>query len=158
MGPRENQFLKCFGRRYPGRGAIGVAFAQDMLEVLPIVMDDDLGNVLGIVAMAVVTNDDTPSVHTSQLSVFEQKKGNGTRMLEVLCRKADRLNVVLSFSPIPSPNGEEHQPAVDRLVPPIRFSWLNPPPSLAPADRLIAAIDPGRTLRTSKSLFLSSEE
>lgn len=116
MGRQEKRFLTCFYRRYPGRVAIGVAYSQDMLEVFPIVMDDDQGNVLGIVAMAAMTNDDTPSVHIFHLSVFEQKHGNGTRMLEVLCRKADSLNVVLSLSPIPSPNGEDRQITSRQLI------------------------------------------
>ena len=30
-------------------------------------------------------------------------------MLQILCREAEKLNVVLSLSPIPTPNGEDHQ-------------------------------------------------
>ncbi len=109
MGRQENQFIDFFYTRYPGRVAIGVAYSQDMLEVFPIVIDDDQGNILGIVAMAPMTNTDITSVHIFHFSVFEQKNGNGTKMLEILCRKADKQNVVLSLSPIPSPNGEDHQ-------------------------------------------------
>lgn len=109
MGQQENRFLKSFYRRYPGRVAIGVAYSQDMLEVFPIVIDDEQGNTLGIIAMAAVTNAEMTSVHIFHFSVFRQRRGNGTRMLEIICRAADQLEVVLSLSPIPSPNGEDHQ-------------------------------------------------
>jgi hypothetical protein len=109
MGQQENRFLKCFYTRYPGRVAIGVAYSQEMMEIFPIVIDDDQGNILGIVAMAAMANGSMASVHIFHFSVFRQKHGHGTQMLEVLCRQADKLNVVLSLSPIPSPNGEDHQ-------------------------------------------------
>ncbi len=116
MGRQENQFIDFFYTRYPGRVAIGVAYAQDMLEVFPIVIDDDQGNILGIVAMSAMTNDDITSVHIFHFSVFEQKNGNGTKMLEILCREADKQNVILSLSPIPSPNGEDHQISSRELI------------------------------------------
>ena len=109
MGQQENRFIDGFCKRYPGRVAIGVAYSQDMREVFPIVIDDDRGNILGIVAMAALTDAGMTSVHIFHFSVFHQRNGNGTKMLEILCREADRLNVVLSLSPIPSPNGEDHQ-------------------------------------------------
>ena len=109
MGQQESRFLNRFYRRYPGRVAIGVAYAQDMLEVFPIVIDDDRGDILGIVAMAAMTNAGMTSVHIFHFSVFHQRNGNGTQMLQILCREADKLNVVLSLSPIPTPNGEDHQ-------------------------------------------------
>ena len=50
MGQQESRSLNRFYRRYPGRVAIGVAYSQDMLEVFPIGIDDDRGDILGIVA------------------------------------------------------------------------------------------------------------
>ena len=95
MGQLENRFINCFHRRYPGRVAIGVAYSQDMREVFPIVIEDEQGTILGIVAMAAMANADLSSVHIFHLSVFEQRVGNGTKMLEILCRKADQLCVTL---------------------------------------------------------------
>ena len=106
MSQQENRFINCFYQRYPGRVAIGVAYSQEMNEIFPIVIDDDQGNVLGIVAMASMTHDSLVSVHIYHFSVFSQRQGNGTKMLKILCKKADRLNVILTLSPIPSPNGE----------------------------------------------------
>lgn len=116
MGQHETRYIECFYSRFPGRVAIGVAYSQDLAEVFPIVIDDDRGNILGIVAMAAMTNDDMTSVHIFHFSVFRPKHGNGTRMLKVLCRKADQLNVTLSLSPIPSPNGEDHQITSRQLI------------------------------------------
>ena len=109
MGQQENRFIECFYKRYPGRVAIGVAYSQDIREVFPIVIEDGQDNILGIVAMAAMTHADLSSVHIFHFSVFRQRRGNGTKMMEILCRKADKLSVVLSLSPIPSPNGEDHQ-------------------------------------------------
>jgi hypothetical protein len=116
MGQQENRFLNSFYRRYPGRVAIGVAYSQDMLEVFPIVIEDAQGDILGIVAMAAMSNADISSVHIFHISVFRQKRGNGTRMIEILCREADKLSVVLSLSPIPTPNGEDHQISSRQLI------------------------------------------
>jgi hypothetical protein len=116
MGQPEKRFLESLYRRFPGRVAIGVAYSQEMNEIFPIVIDDDQGNVLGIVAMAVMTHEQFVSVHIYHFSVFSPRNGKGTKMLNILCRKADRLNVVLSLSPIPSPNGEDHHMGSQKLA------------------------------------------
>ena len=116
MGLPEDRFIECFYKRYPGRVAIGVAYSQDTREVFPIVIEDGQDNVLGIVAMAAMTHADRSTVHIFHFSVFRQRRGNGTKILEILCRKADQLSVVLSLSPIPSPNGEDHQISSRQLI------------------------------------------
>jgi hypothetical protein len=116
MGRQEDRYLNCFCRRYPGRVAIGVAYSQDMTEIFPMVIDDDQGNVLGIVAMAALIDGSITGVHIFHLSVFQPNHGNGTKMLNILCRKADQLEVILSLSPIPSPNGEDHLISSRQLV------------------------------------------
>ena len=94
MGQPEDRFIECFYQRYSGRVAIGVAYSQDMLEVFPIVIEDAQGNILGIVAMAAMTNDAISSVHIFHISVFRPRRGNGTRMLEIICCAADQFKVV----------------------------------------------------------------
>ncbi len=116
MGQPEDRFIECFYQRYSGRVAIGVAYSQDMLEVFPIVIEDAQGNILGIVAMAAMTNDAISSVHIFHISVFRPRRGNGTRMLEIICCAADQFKVVLSLSPIPSPNGEDQQISSRQLI------------------------------------------
>ncbi|MDJ0885593.1 MAG: hypothetical protein QNJ48_15610 [Desulfobacterales bacterium] len=116
MGQPESRFLECILKRYPGRIAIGVGYSQGMEEVFPIVIDDDRGDVLGIVAMAAMEHDNIASVHIYHFSVFNQRRGNGTKMLKILCRKADRLHVVLSLTPIPSPNGEDDSISSEKLT------------------------------------------
>lgn len=115
MGRQENLFVSSFYKRYPGRIAIGVAYSQEMVEVFPIVIDDDQGHILGIVAMAAMTDGHIDAVHIYHFSVFQQRYGYGSKMLDVLCRKADQLNVILSLSPIPAPNGET-QPISSRQL------------------------------------------
>lgn len=108
MGQKEGEFVKCLYKRYTGRVAIRVGYSQGMEEVFPIVSEDGQGNLLGIVAMASMGHGGITSVHIYHYSVFSQRLGNGTKMLKILCRKADLLNVVLSLTPIPTPNGEEN--------------------------------------------------
>jgi len=107
MGRREDQYVDDFYMRYKGRVAIGVGYAGDMMEVFPFVLKDRQNNALGIVAMATLPHDDAPVVHIFHFSVFEQRCGNGSKMLDTLCRKADQLNVTLTLSPIPSRNGKD---------------------------------------------------
>lgn len=109
MGIQEDRYVECFYAKYRGRVAIGVGYAQDMVEIFPFVLEDEGGNALGIIAMATLSNDQINSVHIFHLSAFMPNCGNGTKILEILCIKADRLNVTLSLSPIPSPNGKARQ-------------------------------------------------
>lgn len=116
MGVQECRFLDCFYQRFPGRIAIGVGYSQEMMEIFPIVVEDAQNKALGIVAMATLSNDSMNSVHIFHLSVFNQNRGNGTKIIELLCKKADKLNVILSLSPIPAPNGENRQISNKQLL------------------------------------------
>lgn len=106
MGTQEDRFVDGFYKKYKGRVAIGVGYAQDMVEIFPFVLEDDDGKALGIIAMATLSTEQLNSVHIFHLSVFRSGHGNGTRLLNILCVRADQLNVKLSLSPIPAPNGE----------------------------------------------------
>jgi hypothetical protein len=109
VGIREDRFVDCFYEKYRGRVAIGVGYGQDLMEIFPFVMEDDDGKALGIIAMATLSNEHMNSVHIFHFSVFHSRCGNGSKMLKILCLKADQLNIRLSLSPIPSPNGEPSQ-------------------------------------------------
>ena len=105
MGIQEDRYVDYFYNKFKGRISIGVGYGQDMLEIFPFLFEDDDGQALGIAAMAPLFNDEINSVHIFHLSVFQSNCGSGTVMLEALCIKADQLGIVLSLSPIPSPNG-----------------------------------------------------
>jgi len=116
MVQKETLFLEILYERYPGRVAISVAYSEGMTEVFPIVISDRQGNILGIVAMAAIGDRDSAAVHIYHLSVFNQRNGHGTKMLQILCHQADLSNIVLCLSPIPSPNGEEHIIGSHKLI------------------------------------------
>ncbi len=109
MGTREDQYIDCFYAKYKGRVALAVGYNQKMEEIFPIVIEDDNKKPLGIVAMATSQNKETSAVHIFHLSAFKSERGNGSKILRILCQKADRLNVTLSLSPVPSPNGKSNQ-------------------------------------------------
>ena len=105
MGIQENRYVDFFYNKFKGRVAIGVGYGQDMLEIFPFLFEDEDGQSLGIAAMAPLFNDEINSVHIFHLSAFQSNRGSGSVILEALCIKADQLGVMLSLSPIPSPNG-----------------------------------------------------
>lgn len=116
MGIQEDRYVDCFYKQYNGRVAIGVGYAQDMREIFPFVLEDDIGKSLGIVAMATLSNEQINSVHIFHLGAFKSRCGNGSKILNILCLKADELDVMLSLSPIPSPNGEAAQINSEQLI------------------------------------------
>ena len=118
MGTNEERYVDCFYKRYQGRVAINVGYSQKMEEIFPFVLEDEQGKSLGIIAMAALLNEDITAVHIYHFSVFIQKCGNGSKMLTELCNHADSRNVVLSLSPIPSPNGRD-----DQIHSPQLISW-----------------------------------
>ena len=109
MGIQENRYVDFFYNKFKGRVSIGVGYGQDMLEIFPFLFEDDDGQALGIAAMAPLSNDDIKSVHIFHISTFQSNRGSGSAILEALCFKADQLGVMLSLSPIPSPNGKARQ-------------------------------------------------
>ena len=116
MGIQENRFVDFFYNKFKGRISIGVGYGQDMLEIFPFLFEDNDGHALGIAAMAPLSNDEINSVHIFHISAFRSNRGSGSAMLEALCFKADQLGVMLSLSPIPSPNGKAHQISSRQLV------------------------------------------
>jgi GNAT superfamily N-acetyltransferase len=116
MGQREERFVNGYYEQYSGRVAIGVGYAPGMVEIFPFVLEDRHGKALGIVAMAALSNERTTSVHIFHISAFEQKKGDGSRMMRNLCREADRSQVALSLSPIPVANGRDRRISGSRLL------------------------------------------
>jgi GNAT superfamily N-acetyltransferase len=105
MGQRERRYVEGFYQRYSGRVAICVGYSQEMAELFPFVLEDGGGKALGIIAMAALTNEEMSTVHIFHFSAFKQWRGDGSKMLRHLCQTADRLSIILSLSPIPSPNG-----------------------------------------------------
>ena len=116
METPEEQYVAYFYTAYKGRIAIGVGYAQDMVEVFPLVLDDAKGNALGIIAMATLSNNRINSVHIFHLGAFQAKRGDGSAILDILCLKADEMQVTLSLSPIPAPNGESGQITSGQLL------------------------------------------
>jgi len=116
MGISETRFVDRFYKKYKGRVAIGVGFGPGMKEIFPFVMEDDDGKALGIIAMTTQAGECKDSVHIYHLSVFKSQRGHGSEILKTLCHMADQLNVILSVSPIPSPNGETDQINTEQLV------------------------------------------
>ncbi len=106
MDTQESRYVDYFYDKFKGRVSIGVGYGQDMIEIFPFLFEGGDGQALGIAAMAPLLDDEINSVHIFHLSVFQSNCGSGSIMLEALCLKADELGVMLSLSPIPSPNGE----------------------------------------------------
>jgi hypothetical protein len=115
MGQREERFVNGYYEQYSGRVAIGVGYAPGMVEIFPFVLEDRHGKALGIVAMAALSNERTTSVHIFHISAFEQKKGDGSRMMRNLCREADRSQVAFS-PPIPVASGRDRKISSSRLL------------------------------------------
>ena len=116
MGQREGRYVDFFYETFTERVAIGVGYAQNLEEVFPFVLRDRRGKALGIVAMAALSLESGDAVHIFHFSAFSPQHGDGGRMLEILCRKADELRVVLSLSPVPAPNGNDRQIGEKKLV------------------------------------------
>ena len=109
MGTQEDRFVDYFYDRFKGRIAISVGYAEGLVEVFPLVLEEGDGQTLGSIAMATLSNEQITAVHIFHLNAFTGRCGNGSAILQILCRKADQLNVTLSLSPIPAPNGNPDQ-------------------------------------------------
>jgi hypothetical protein len=109
MGIQEDRLVEYFYEKFKGRVAIGVGYAEGLVEVFPLVLEDGAGNTLGSLAMAALSNERVTSVHIFHLNAFTGRCGHGSAILQLLCRKADQFSVTLSLSPIPAPNGTPDQ-------------------------------------------------
>jgi len=116
MSQPESLYVASFHKRFRGRIAICVGYSEEMVEVFPIVIEDENMKALGIVAMAAMSNEDIASVHFLHFSVFKPRCGNGSKMIVMLCQKADQLGVALSINPIPMPNGRDSQVSSQALI------------------------------------------
>jgi len=107
MTHRENHYVASFHKRFQGRIAISIGYSAEMVELFPIVIEDEQKRALGIVAMAAMSTAEGVSVHLYHFSAFQQRRGNGSKMLALLCKKADQLSVILTVDPTPSYNGKD---------------------------------------------------
>ena len=105
MNP-EQDYVDYFYEKYEGRVAIGVGYDQSLSEIYPFVFEDMAGNSIGVVALGVYTYGNLTQVHIYHMGSFKSQRGNGTKILEELCRQADRHQIILSLSPMFMPNGK----------------------------------------------------
>ena len=63
MGIQESRYVNCFCQRFPGRIAIGVGYSQEMVELFPIVIEDD--------QLATFLRDYTQRVFKFTLNLFD---------------------------------------------------------------------------------------
>jgi hypothetical protein len=109
MGYPEEKYISAFHEEFAGRVAISVGYAQDFNEIYPVVFENAEGSAIGIFAIAALSTDALDAVHIFHLSAFKPNCGDGSVILTALCLKADQLNVALTLSPVPAPNGEPGQ-------------------------------------------------
>ena len=104
---QENDYVNYFYEKYEGRVAIGVGYADDLSEIYPFVFEDPAGDSIGLVALGVYTVEAIAHVHIYHIGSFRGRRGIGTQILEELCLRADKYQIVLSLSPIFMPNGKD---------------------------------------------------
>jgi hypothetical protein len=102
----EHDYVNHFYEKYEGRVAIGVGYNQDLSEIYPFVFEDSAGNSIGIVALGVYLFEGINYVHIYHMGSFKSNRGNGSHILQELCRQADKYRIILSLSPISMPNGK----------------------------------------------------
>jgi hypothetical protein len=85
---KEDTFVNYFYDRYRGRVAIGVGLGQDLKEIFPFVFINKEGNAIGIVALGII-EDPKRFVYIYHLGAFIPRHGNGSVILEEICRQAD---------------------------------------------------------------------
>ncbi|SCY63122.1 hypothetical protein [Desulfoluna spongiiphila] len=105
MASPAHALVLSFYSRFSGRIALSVGYGPGLVEIFPFVFEDLCGTPIGIIALAVMVQDDREVVHLYHLGAFIPGSGNGTKMLEELCREANRLCVAISLSPTPCPDG-----------------------------------------------------
>lgn len=116
---KESEYVNYFYGKYHGRVALGVGYNQYFSQIHPFIFHDKDGRPIGIVAMGIITGKKR-MVHIYHIGAFITRRGNGSRILKELCRKADHYNIRLSASPVYMPNGVDPQMAYNRLS-----KWYN---------------------------------
>lgn len=96
----------CLYTRFAGRVALSVGYGPGLVEIFPFVFEEPIGTPIGLIALAVLIQEEREVVHLYHLGAFKPGHGHGTAMLQELCREANRFVVPISLSPIPCPNGE----------------------------------------------------
>ncbi len=97
----SGKFLDLLESKYPKRVRIQAFRDPDECSVFPIVFEED-GKPTGILAMFQAGRDE---VKIHMISSFVQGKGHGTRLMEEVCRQADREEVMLTLEPMPQFKG-----------------------------------------------------
>ncbi|VFQ45591.1 hypothetical protein [Desulfoluna butyratoxydans] len=103
MASPAHAFVLSFYTRFPGRVALSVGYGPGLTEIFPFVFEALCGTPIGIVALAVMTQQDREVVHLYHVGAFTPGSGHGTTMLDELCSQANRFSVALSLSPVPCP-------------------------------------------------------
>jgi hypothetical protein len=104
---QEQDYVDYFYNKYEGRVAFGVGYDQDLSEIYPFVFEDADGKSIGVVALGVFTHENATYVHIYHMGSFKSHLGDGSRMLQELCAKANNYQIILSLSPIFMPNGKD---------------------------------------------------
>jgi hypothetical protein len=112
---QEHDYVNYFYDKYEGRVAIGVGYNKDLSEIYPFVFEDTDGELIGIVALGVITYENITYVHIYHIGSFKTNRGNGNKILQELCFQADKYQIVLSLSPVFMPNGKNETMNNERL-------------------------------------------
>jgi hypothetical protein len=112
---QEHDYVNYFYKRYEGRVAIGVGYDQHLSEIYPFVFEDTGGDSIGVVALGVYAHENIDYVHIYHIGSFKNNRGNGSQMLQELCFRADKYQIILSLSPIFMPNGKNEPMSSEQL-------------------------------------------
>ena len=104
---KEKKFVDHFYDKYQGRLAIGVGYGQDLKEIFPFVFVNKKGYATGIVALGIL-EDSERFVYIYHLEAFIPRLGDGSVILDEICRQADFFKINLSVAAIPMKNGNVH--------------------------------------------------
>lgn len=115
MNSSAHTFVRSFYNRFDGRVALSVGYGPGLVEIFPFVFEDLCGTPIGIIALAVMVQEDREVVHLYHLGAFTPGGGHGTKMLKELCREANRFLVPISLSPVSCPNGKTPLPDDEAL-------------------------------------------
>lgn len=112
---QEERFVDFFYDKYPGRVSLGVGYGHGLKEIFPFVFVDDDDVSIGIIALDSLMGD-IQVVHIYHIGSFVHKQGDGSRMMDALCRVADDYQVTLSLSPVYLDNGKDTTMGDDDMI------------------------------------------